>query len=256
MSALGFIEATSSSQDGAESWTLQLTALRHACAEHFDPVCFRHIERLLARAEAATGALRRVLDDKLHAAVANYAQRFRCAQQTARDAVTKLSAARPDLARELRRLFKAGDYQGLRRLTAQAVAPPGCAPLVQLNRYIQDAVHGGIEGGLHEGPQDRPVGHNGTARPEMKSVRRFRETWSRIAADDQVHSAMQRGPENAGPLNSHLLVLRSLAWMRELSPDYLRRFLSQVDTLLWLEQAGEPAARSKAKVVRREKQKR
>jgi len=34
-------------------------------------------------------------------------------------------------------------------------------------------------------------------------------------------------------------VLRSLSLMQEVSPDYLRRFLSHVDTLLWLEQATE-----------------
>lgn len=71
----------------------------------------------------------------------------------------------------------------------------------------------------------------------MKSVRRFGEVWSKISAEQQVAEAITRGPENAGPLNAHRLVLRSLALMRLLSPDYLRHFLSQVDTLLWLEQA-------------------
>jgi len=49
--------------------------------------------------------------------------------------------------------------------------------------------------------------------------------------------ATHRAPENAGPLNSHMLVLRTLGLMRELSPHYLRRFLSHTETLLWLEQA-------------------
>ena len=34
-----------------------------------------------------------------------------------------------------------------------------------------------------------------------------------------------------------MLVLRSLALMRELSPDYLNRFISYADTLVCLEQA-------------------
>ncbi|HDV6357027.1 TPA: DUF2894 domain-containing protein, partial [Burkholderia cenocepacia] len=37
------------------------------------------------------------------------------------------------------------------------------------------------------------------------------------------------------PLNSNSLVHRSLATMRELSPDYLQQFLSYVDALAWLE---------------------
>jgi hypothetical protein len=35
---------------------------------------------------------------------------------------------------------------------------------------------------------------------------------------------------NAGPINSHMLVLRSLAMMQAISPDYLSRMISYVDT--------------------------
>jgi hypothetical protein len=82
-------------------------------------------------------------------------------------------------------------------------------------------------------------------------VRRFREAWSRIAAEDQVTQAVERGPANAGPLNSHMLVLRTLSLLRDLSPDYLRRFLSQMETLQWLEQASQTIAPVKPKPARR-----
>jgi hypothetical protein len=42
-----------------------------------------------------------------------------------------------------------------------------------------------------------------------------------------------------------MLVLRSLALMREASPDYLNRFISYADTLLCLEQAGQERAAAK-----------
>lgn len=89
-------------------------------------------------------------------------------------------------------------------------------PMAQLNQYMASATQAG---------------------PDLKSAQRFRETWSRLCAEDEVTQAVQRGPENAGPLNSHMLVLRTLGLMRDLSPDYLRRFMSHTDTLLWLEQA-------------------
>ena len=79
---------------------------------------------------------------------------------------------------------------------------------------------------------------------ELRSVRGFREAWSRMSAEDEVTQAVQHGPENAGPLNSHRLVLHTLALMRDLSPDYLRRFLLQADALLWLEQAQSKAQAS------------
>ncbi len=89
-----------------------------------------------------------------------------------------------------------------------------------------------------------------TVSSEMKSVRRFSEVWSRIAAETQVKQAVVRGPENAGPLNSHMLMLRSLTLMQELSTDYLRRFLSEMDTLLWLEQMNQKHALPDRKAAR------
>jgi hypothetical protein len=59
----------------------------------------------------------------------------------------------------------------------------------------------------------------------------------RALVDRQASQAIARGPANAGPLNSHMLVLRSLLSMRDLSADYLCCFVSYADTLLRLEQA-------------------
>jgi hypothetical protein len=118
---------------------------------------------------------------------------------------------------------------------ARAAPPKPLTPLGQLNQHIASATQA----------PGATVG-----RPELRSARAFRETWSRLCAEQDVVQAEQRGPENAGPLNSHMLVLRTLGLMRELSPDYLRHFMSHVDTLLWLDQAGgqlrQPVAKPKA----------
>lgn len=116
----------------------------------------------------------------------------------------------------------------------RAPPPRPLTPLGQLNQHIATATQA-----------------QGTCgRPELRSAQAFRETWSRLAAEDEVVQAVQRGPENAGPLNSHMLVLRTLGLMRELSPDYLRRFMAHADTLLWLEQASsqlrQPAGKPRA----------
>jgi hypothetical protein len=114
----------------------------------------------------------------------------------------------------------------------RAPPPKPLTPLGQLNQHIASQVPGTA------------------GRPELRSAQAFRETWSRLCAEDEVVQAVQRGPENAGPLNSHMLVLRTLGLMRELSPDYLRRFMAHTDTLLWLEQASaqlkQPASKPKA----------
>ncbi len=76
----------------------------------------------------------------------------------------------------------------------------------------------------------------GGARVELRSVRNFRTTWSKLSAQKQVSKALGQAPKNAGPINSHMLVLRSLELMQNISPDYLNRFMSYADTLLCLDQ--------------------
>ena len=67
--------------------------------------------------------------------------------------------------------------------------------------------------------RDDPFAMDSAPLPALKSVRHFSEVWSHIAAEQQVVQALHRGPENAGPLNAHKLMLRSLNLMRSLSPD-------------------------------------
>jgi hypothetical protein len=86
---------------------------------------------------------------------------------------------------------------------------------------------------------------------ELDSVRLFRESLVKLNSDQLVTRVISEGPENPGPLNPQALVIRSLATIRELSPDYLNRFVSYMDTLLWLEQASEKKKPSKRKPRKR-----
>lgn len=123
---------------------------------------------------------------------------------------------------------------------------PPATPLAELNRYIQSRTRADAQS-LPSSAGDGIAG--------LKSVQRFGEVWARISAEQKVALALERGPENAGPLNSHMLMLRSLALMRTLSPDYLQHFLSQMESLLWLEQASRKAAPPPIRPVRRGRQK-
>ncbi|MBU4424536.1 MULTISPECIES: DUF2894 domain-containing protein [unclassified Acidovorax] len=188
-----------------------LGSLRADGADRHDPARFHFLEVLARRLPGQPVAVRQVLEGRLHAAVADYAERARSS---------------PDAAQQVGR----------------PAIPAAISPLVQLNRDLSaraqadaDVVRAGDGGSLSD----------------MKSVRQFSEVWSKISAQRQVAQALDRGPENAGPLNSHRLMLRSLSLMQSLSPDYLRRFLSQVDSLLWLEQASAKPLRSTAKPGRK-----
>jgi hypothetical protein len=185
---------------------------------------------LLARLEALRQAGQRLDPVRLHY-LELLSQRIATAPEAVRRVLQgKLDVALTDVEHRLAQAPPA---------SSDDEAPRAAAPLAALNHYLR---------GL------KPPGDS-DARPDLASVRRFRETWQRITAEDQVAEAVERGPANAGPLNSHRLVLRTLALLSDLSPDYLRRFLSQVETLQWLEQAGQAITPVKPKPARRNRAK-
>ncbi len=84
----------------------------------------------------------------------------------------------------------------------------------------------------------------GSGRPagwpsENPRIQAFKKQLNQLSVQKQVTQAIAQAPQNAGPINSHMLVLRSLGLMRDISPDYLNRFMAHVDTLLCLEEAGK-----------------
>jgi hypothetical protein len=209
-----------------------INSLRERGADRFDPVRFRFIEALARRAAAHQGDARRILDGKLAKALAEYREHFDRAQDLAEDMVTRKAEQFPDAVDDLRRLCSAGDFSGLRRLVASLESTGYRSPLADLvcaiAQHSSEDVAGGAAGN---------AGKTVEANAELKSLRYFRSTWAKLSVDQQLSQALAQGPENAGPLNSHLLVLQSVKLMRDLSPDYLNRFMSYVDALLWLEQA-------------------
>lgn len=189
----------------------QLAALRLQGAHRFDPVRFHYLEVLAQRAQGQPERVQKLLQARLAHALAEWNSRREAAHsaspQHAEPAVTPSEAP---------------------------------TPLNALARYLaQHASESAPDALAHASPEGATA-----TRPELRSVRHFRKTWSRLSADRQLNQALHQAPQNAGPINSHLLVLRSLALMRDISPDYLDRFMSYADTLLGLEQ-GIKAPRSR-----------
>jgi hypothetical protein len=209
-----------------------LEAMRARGAERFDPVGFRFIEALARRTAAHRGAARRVLDHRLAKALADYGERFERGERQARDMLARGTAQFSEAVDALRRCYDTGDFGGLQRLLADLEARGEPRPLAELLAHI----------GRHSpaGPAGEPAHAGGAAaepQVELKSLRYFRSTWSRLSVERQLSDALAQAPENAGPLNSHFLVLQSLTLMRDIAPDYLEPFMSYVDALRWLDQA-------------------
>jgi hypothetical protein len=72
---------------------------------------------------------------------------------------------------------------------------------------------------------------------ELRSIASFQDTWARLSTEQQLTQTLAQAPENAGPMNSQHLVLRSLQRMQDIAPDYLQCFMSYIDALIWLESA-------------------
>ncbi|MDR6535181.1 DUF2894 domain-containing protein [Variovorax soli] len=186
-----------------------------------DPVRFHFIETLARRAAAHHGEARRILDGKLLELLAAY---------TADDS------------------GQASGAEGLPDAARKAQATRG--PLAELVDAIGRPASAQGEGAAASGP----VPGLSSSSHELKTLRYFRSTWSRLSADRRLTQTLAAVPENAGPLNSHHLVHRALMLMRELSPEYLHRFMAHVDALLWLDRANARSAAAGAETPRAEGQ--
>lgn len=205
-----------------------IAALRAGPAAGVNPVRLRHMELMSQRLGQQTDAVRRILASRLRRMLAEQVEH-----------ATPLPHVVPATQLDPRLLPKPKP--------TPVVAPPA-SPLALLTQRLSQP-QPQLQSQQTSAPVSTPV--SPPRRTELKSTQRFRETWARVAADRQVEQALARAPDNAGPLNSHLLVLRSLGVMRELSPDYLRRFLAHVEALQWLDQATQKPTAADAKPARR-----
>lgn len=190
---------------GSEELNARLDALRSSGANERDPVRFAHLEALSRRVAAQPPAIRRPLLARLDALASELAI-----------ATAPLETDNPAAA---------------------------ASPLADLLAYISQqahAPHGGLQPRAVAPATDGkapPQSRKAPPGPELKAVAIFRDAWSRLSTEQQLTQTLAQAPENAGPMNSQHLVLRSLQVMRDIAPDYLQGFMSYVDTLIWLEQA-------------------
>jgi len=192
-----------------------IDALRERGAHRLDPIRFRFIEALARRAQAYGGEARRLLDGRLATLLAGYGEQVDKACLEAGEAIGEGRARRGALADLIEHIDRQASQSDDGRAAHDAVAKAG-----------------------------PPT--------ELKTARYFRSTWSKLSIDRRLRQSQAKLQENAGPLHSHGLVLRSLESMRGLSPQYLDRFMLYVDALLWLEQANGGGAPQQKDVVRAE----
>jgi hypothetical protein len=199
--------------DSARGAIATIDAWRARGDHRLDPVRFRFIEVLARRAESQQGEVRRILDDRIATLLAAYGE--------------KLERVRGTEGSE-------GPKQG---------GPLHRGALAELVDHIA-----GQAPSLGDGAAASDAAPSG----ELKTLRYFRSTWSRLSADRWLTQSLAKMPANAGPLHSHHLVHRSLTLMHELSPEYLNRLMAYVDVLSWVEQLNSASAPAHANAPRAE----
>lgn len=182
-----------------------------------DPPRLRYIESLLCKAETAPDRLAALLESKVRAAMAEY----RCGEARAR-------------VKTLRQGRESGVHALVLLLNANRAndADPNLAPLESTLRQQELDLVGEIAAQAPDRTSSAP-----SNREELLAARRLQSAMVRENADRVVTQALAGIPDECGPLNPQRLATRSLEVMRDLSPHYLSRFVSYIDTLFWLESA-------------------
>lgn len=189
------------------------TALKTSATGRYDPVRLRYIESLLQRWESSTGKRAQRLERRLRESLAAY----RAAQPASTPRAPQRNASPTGLA-QLCELLSHGSDNDM-------------PPLEQTLRQQELDLVGAIASRSSASTASEMRSE------ELRAARRFHSAMVSLNADRVVTTALADIPEDCGPLNPQRLATRSLAAMRELSPHYLSRFVSYIDTLLWLEQA-------------------
>jgi hypothetical protein len=203
--------------------------------ERLDPVRFGFIEGLVRRAAAQSGAARRLLDEKIAGLMVSYGEAIARMPAAAQAPAPAQSSAPTHTITPLRAVARAhGPTPAPPPAPALSVPAAPRGPLGTLadliNQRAPTAASATVALATSSTAPAYPAG-------ELKALGEVRNTWARLDAEQRLEQALAQVPANAGPLNSYQLVLRTLTLMRDVSPEYLQRFMTHVDALMWLERA-------------------
>ena len=197
------------------------------------------IEALLTRSEAKTGIARQHLLARAAAALARYASPDQPAAREAAAADTTSNTRTENLS-TLLELLNHDQHDDQRT--------PEQLPLDELMQRMEQEIiplppPRTLPGNTASAPKSRRRKKNAPPPPpqgpELQASRQARKSMALDKARKLVDEMHSRQPENPGPLNPQMLATRAITLMRDLSPAYLNRFLTLMDTLFWLETSAE-----------------
>lgn len=187
------------------------------------------IEALLARSENTSGMARQHLLNRAAAALARYQNAGQpvMAANSGSSSAENLSSLLERLNRDERGTAAQLPLDELMKRMEQHLTPLPAPPPLPANT------------GSARKSRRKKNGPPPLPGPELQASRQARKSMALDKARKLVDEMNSRQPENPGPLNPQMLATRAITLMRDLSPAYLNRFLTLMDTLFWLETTAE-----------------
>ncbi len=224
-------------------------------AHRYDPAQFRYIQSLAARSCGKPKEVVALLLQKALAAADAYQKEFDNARLEAKEAADRVRESFPDSAEKACRLYENSEFKKVFRLLCRLERIPAESPLSGLAQRFEHARPGSEANPAEPRLDDllqrlekealasadahataaAPLSAKSVRKSQLRSLATYRNTMQTLHSNRVVARAIQVRPETPGPLNAQMLATRSLTALRKLSPEYLSRFVSYIDTLLWLQ---------------------
>jgi hypothetical protein len=230
-----------------------LAALAQSGADRFDPVRFHLIGALARRARDLGPPAGNVVAQKALETLRQYEADLARARGEAAEILARLRERHPDAAETAGACLERNEFRALRRLAARLERRGAREALSGLTGLLDRGAStpGEDSGGasldellyLQELELVQSLAAAPLAPPPTRSAMpgglRSARAMAAQGADRLLARALGEMPEEPGPLNPQMLVTRSLSALCDLSPHYARRYITYVDTMLWLAGAGE-----------------
>jgi hypothetical protein len=237
-------------RDTVAALETDLAALKAVGGDHFDVVQFRFIESMTEKAGKRSEPVANIVATRALAALTAYQSALERERKSVNTMIAEIGARHPAAVPELQALLDTHKFAAAKKLASRVDRRAAKTPLADLLEGLESrsqtadktSPRGPMSANLQE--QENTLIAADSCKPaalpaaELSAAQYFRELRQQRAAQDRVSRALQEAPEDSGPLNPQKLVIRSMLAMRDLSPCYLARFVSYVDTLFWLETMG------------------
>lgn len=260
---------THRSEPDVEALQRRFDDLQGTGAERINATAWAHIVALHRRWLLASEPRRHRLFNRLSAALEAFVVERDTLQARVDDCLSALPLLSPAQSEHCAQLREQGDLHGVLRYAAACRRRFTHSQLVDELAALRRALDASLDievVGLSEvdkmlrTQQQEILSALATAEPEsastsqspqtsgappLKSIKVLRQRSEQNSVEQRVDQAIERSPESPGPLNPQMLAIKALTTMRELSPQYLQRYMAYLDTLFWLDDVDTAANPSK-----------